>query len=73
MLGRQGLQSACLAAQEARPCHCLLYCVTHLWLDVSSTSLSTSPSSSSDEMPRFYRRDEGTVVKRGQRGLKEGT
>lgn len=57
---------AFLAAQKANECHYLFYSFIHLWFDVSSTSLSTSPSSSSDDMPRFCRRDEWTGQKWGE-------
>lgn len=69
MVGEAGL-SWHTAAPKAKHSRDLPSCVTHLWLEGSSTSLSTSPSSSSDEMPRFCRRDEWTSVKSGKRSAR---
>lgn len=56
MLERPGLQLAHCSLLISKTLSLLPVHVTHLWLDGSSTSLSTSPSSSSDEIPRFCRR-----------------
>lgn len=69
MVERQGLQLAHVVAPKAKESLPPVLCVSHLWLDVSSTSLSTSPSSSSDEMPRFCRRQEWIVIS-GNRSAK---
>lgn len=69
MLERE-LQLDCTLQPRKQECHYLMYSIPHLWLDVSSTSLSTSPSSSSEEMPRFCRR--GVHWSKVGKGIKMG-